>query len=135
MDVFANFRQRGKQDQPPKLLCDIKVAQKRRYLIFFLENAQNLGRSDDAKRRKKGGWPKLKVNKRNHFCPTPNFSLMFGVNSKNRKSYNECNLSGTFETSRVTMYPEMHEQAQTLFLLLYTLHCTYKVEKAAGPFP
>ena len=25
--------------------------------FFFLENAQNLGRSDDAKRRKKWGWP------------------------------------------------------------------------------
>ena len=24
---------------------------------FFLENAENLGRSDDAKRRKKRGWP------------------------------------------------------------------------------
>ena len=26
--------------------------------IFFFLNAQNLGRSDDAKRRKKRGWPK-----------------------------------------------------------------------------
>ena len=26
-------------------------------LFFFFENAKNLGRSDDAKRRKKGGWP------------------------------------------------------------------------------
>ena len=26
-------------------------------LFFFLENAKNLGRSDDAKRRKKRGWP------------------------------------------------------------------------------
>ena len=24
---------------------------------FFFENAKNLGRSDDAKRRKKRGWP------------------------------------------------------------------------------
>ena len=27
--------------------------------FFFLENAKNLGRSDDAKRRKKRVWPKL----------------------------------------------------------------------------
>ena len=27
-------------------------------LLFFFENAKNLGRSDDAKRRKKRGWPK-----------------------------------------------------------------------------
>ena len=27
---------------------------------FFFENAKNLGRSDDAKRRKKKGWPKSK---------------------------------------------------------------------------
>ena len=26
-------------------------------LLFFFENAKNLGRSDDAKRRKKRGWP------------------------------------------------------------------------------
>ena len=29
--------------------------------FFFLENAQNLGRSDDAKRRKKRGWPMLQI--------------------------------------------------------------------------
>ena len=29
-DVVAKLRQRGKKDQPPKLLCDIKMAQKRR---------------------------------------------------------------------------------------------------------
>ena len=29
-----------------------------RYLFFFFENAKNLGRSDDAKQRKKNGWPK-----------------------------------------------------------------------------
>ena len=58
-DVVAKLRQRGKKDQPPKLLCDIKMAEKRRYnfFFFFLENAQNLGRSDDAKRRKKRGCP------------------------------------------------------------------------------
>ena len=27
--------------------------------FFFLENAKNLGRSDDAKRRKKPVWPEL----------------------------------------------------------------------------
>ena len=26
-------------------------------LLFFFENAKNLGQSDDGKRRKKGGWP------------------------------------------------------------------------------
>ena len=26
-------------------------------VTFFFENAKNLGRSDDAKRRKKRGWP------------------------------------------------------------------------------
>ena len=29
-------------------------------LPFFFENAKNLGRSDDSKRRKKRGWPKGK---------------------------------------------------------------------------
>ena len=28
-------------------------------LVFFFENAKNLGRSDDAKRRKKRGWPNV----------------------------------------------------------------------------
>ena len=27
-------------------------------LLFFFENAKNLGQSDDAKQRKKKGWPK-----------------------------------------------------------------------------
>ena len=27
-------------------------------VTFFFENAKNLGRSDDAKRRRKKGWPK-----------------------------------------------------------------------------
>ena len=32
------------------------------YLVtfFFFENTKNLGRSDDAKWRKKRGWPKIK---------------------------------------------------------------------------
>ena len=34
-DVVAKLRQRGKKDQPPKLLCDIKMAEKRRYNFFF----------------------------------------------------------------------------------------------------
>ena len=29
-------------------------------LLFFFENARNLGRSDDSKRRKKRGWPNRK---------------------------------------------------------------------------
>ena len=47
VDVVVKLRQRGKNDQPPKLLCDIKMV-----LIFFFENAKNFGQSDDAKRRK-----------------------------------------------------------------------------------
>ena len=35
MDVVAKLRQRGKKDQPPKLLCDIKMALKRRCGVFF----------------------------------------------------------------------------------------------------
>ena len=35
VDVVAKFRQRGKKDQPPKLLCDRKMAEKRRYLFIF----------------------------------------------------------------------------------------------------
>ena len=31
-------------------------------LLFFFENAKNLGRSDDAKRRKKRGWPNKQRN-------------------------------------------------------------------------
>ena len=33
-------------------------------VTFFFENAKNLGRSDDAKRRKKRGWPKKNPYKR-----------------------------------------------------------------------
>ena len=33
-------------------------------VTFFSENAKNLGRSDDAKRRKKRGWPKRVRQKR-----------------------------------------------------------------------
>ena len=58
--VVAKLRQRGKKDQPPRPLCDRKMALKSRYqfcfvlfCFFVLENAKNLGRSDDAKRRKK----------------------------------------------------------------------------------
>ena len=36
MDVVAKLRQREKKDQPPKLLCDIKMALKRRCGFFFL---------------------------------------------------------------------------------------------------
>ena len=35
-------------------------------VFFFFENAKNLGRSDDAKRRKKRGWPN--VDKREEVC-------------------------------------------------------------------
>ena len=42
VDVVAKLSQRGKKDQPPRLLCEIKMA------FFFLENAKNLGRSDEA---------------------------------------------------------------------------------------
>ena len=48
---------REKKDQPPKLLWDIKWLKNIVNNFFFLENAKNLGRSDDAKRRKKRGWP------------------------------------------------------------------------------
>ena len=43
----------------PKELFEMKngVTTSTRYFFFFLENAKNLGRSDDAERRKKG-WPK-----------------------------------------------------------------------------
>ena len=46
-------------------------------VTFFFENAKNLGRSDDAKRRKKRGWPKKNPYKR-------------GV----RKARFDCNLEG-----------------------------------------
>ena len=46
-------------------------------VTFFFENAINLGRSDDAKRRKKRGWPKKNPYKR-------------GV----RKARFDCNLEG-----------------------------------------
>ena len=58
MNVVAKLRQRGKKDQQPKLLCDIKCLKNvvtYFFFFFFLENAKNLGRSDDAKRRKKEG--------------------------------------------------------------------------------
>ena len=46
-------------------------------VTFFFENAKHLGRSDDAKRRKKRGWPKKNPYKR-------------GV----RKARFDCNLEG-----------------------------------------
>ena len=52
MKVDAKLRQRGEKDQPPKLLCYIAF-----FFCFCFENAKKLGRSDDAKRRKKRGWP------------------------------------------------------------------------------
>ena len=80
VDVIVKLRQRGKKDQPPKLLCDMQASLTFQQLLllssffrlkelfhvnnglkrlhsFFLESAKNLGRSDDAKRRKKRGWP------------------------------------------------------------------------------
>ena len=57
VDVVAKLRQRGKKDQQPKLLCDIKCLKNVVTFFFFSENAKNLGRSDDAKRTKKRGWP------------------------------------------------------------------------------
>ena len=40
-------------------------------LLFFLfENAKNLGRSDDGKRRKKTGWPHCKENATDNIFPT-----------------------------------------------------------------
>ena len=33
--INSELRQRGKKDQPPKPLCDIKWLKKRRYLFFF----------------------------------------------------------------------------------------------------
>ena len=63
MKVVAKLRQRGEKDQPPKLLCYIKwlknvVSFFFCFVLFCFENAKNLGRSNDAKRRKKWGWPK-----------------------------------------------------------------------------
>ena len=54
MNVVAKLRQRAKKDQQPKLLCEIKWLKNVVTYCFFLENAKNLGRSDDAKQRKKG---------------------------------------------------------------------------------
>ena len=58
--VVSKLRQRGEKDQPPKLLCYIKwlknvVSFFFCFFFFCFENAKNLGRSDDAKRRKKKG--------------------------------------------------------------------------------
>ena len=70
VNVVAKLRQRGKKDQQPKLLCDIKWL--KLVVTFFFGgggggNAINLGRSDDAKRRKKGdGLKGLKINKARH---------------------------------------------------------------------
>ena len=57
MNVVAKLRQRVKKDQQPKLLCDIKCLKNvvTFFFFFFLEDAKNLGRSDEAKRRKKEG--------------------------------------------------------------------------------
>ena len=70
VDVIAKLRQRGKKDQPPKLyvvtmlIFQIKRTIQREkwfnYVItfsfsFFFFNANNFGRSDDARRRNKKG--------------------------------------------------------------------------------
>ena len=36
VDFVAKLRQRGKKDQPPKLLWDIKMVLKRRFFLFFV---------------------------------------------------------------------------------------------------
>ena len=42
-----------------KELFQVKNGLTTSLLVFFFENAKNLGRSDDAKRRKKRGWPNV----------------------------------------------------------------------------
>ena len=42
-----------------KELFQVKNGLTTSLLFFFFENAKNLGRSDDAKRRKKRGWPNV----------------------------------------------------------------------------
>ena len=39
-----------------KRIISMKNGLTKTFLVFF-ENAKNLGRSDDAKQREKGGWP------------------------------------------------------------------------------
>ena len=40
------------------LICQMKrIISSEKWCCFFIENAKNLGRSDDGKRRKKRGWP------------------------------------------------------------------------------
>ena len=55
VDFVAKLRQRGKKDQPPKLLWDIKMFLKRRFFLFFVYFL--LYQRRYTKRRKKGGWP------------------------------------------------------------------------------
>ena len=50
-------------------------------LLFFFENAKNLGRSDDGKRRKKRGWPNLVL------CLTKFVDTLLQPISKSQKSY------------------------------------------------
>ena len=40
-----------------KELFQVKNGLTTSLLLFFFENATNMGRSDDTKRRKKRGWP------------------------------------------------------------------------------
>ena len=42
-----------------KELFQVKNGLTTSLLFFFFENAKNLGRSDDSKRRKKRGWPNV----------------------------------------------------------------------------
>ena len=61
--INSELRQRGKKDQPPKPLCDIKWLKKRRYLFFFFFFWEMpkiwVGRTTrNGRRRKKKGWPK-----------------------------------------------------------------------------
>ena len=50
-------------------------------VTFFFENAKNLGRSDDGKRRKKRGWPNLDL------CLTKFVDTPLQPISKSQKSY------------------------------------------------
>ena len=57
-------------------------------LLFFFENAKNLDRSDDAKRRKKRGWPNG-LNKSSFYFNRPLYTNGCGNCNRKFKDYNK----------------------------------------------
>ena len=68
MNVVAKLRQRGKKDQPPKLLCDIKWLKNVVIFFFFLENAKHLWTTLNGEKKGDGLIVAVVLSKREVKC-------------------------------------------------------------------